>query len=576
MATAKATKKTKKAKKTIDATVVAQRKHRQSIRKLFANLDFDRVKSDGQEFKFEGRTGEIDDIYIYGNIMVLAEYTLTHDTTAHVAKKNILYDEIHKNQEAWVQFVRSTFVGANEKLGDTYLDGDYRVRICYFSRPGVSEEIENKLQHIFFLNGTTFRYFESLAKTIHKTARYEFFKYLGLEFKDIGPAVKSSSNKTETFSGFVLPAAFSSFPKNFKIVSFYADPNTLLTMSYVLRRDSWRDTEGMYQRVLQRGRMNQMRKYLTSEKRVFVNNIIVTLPDDTKLNKPSKPGENIDEKLLTNVEYVSVNVPFRSDVIGIVDGQHRVFCYYEGKDAYEPKIKPLRERQNLLVTGIIYPQSYTENEKRRFEARLFLEINDKQKRTGSELKQSIELVLNPTSPLAIAKAIVQGLNQKGALKGLLQTNFFDPPNLIKTSSIVGYGLRPLIKFDGNDSLFSKWHKADKEKLKEKADDDATQSLRDEYVEYCINAINRLLVAAKKNDLARWKLSDSKKDRLLSPTIINGYIVCLRLIIENGNSMSESHYEEKLKQVSHFPFKGFKSSGWRSLGEKLYEKFFQDS
>ena len=566
-------KKKKHKRKAADPQQIAQRKQRNSIRKLFAHLDFTRIKSGGAQFQFEGRTGEIDDIFVCDNIMVLAEYTTAQDTTGHVSRKNILYDLINQNQEGWLQFVRTSFQDADQKLGNAYLDSDYRVKICYFSSPSVSEEIENKLKHIHFLSGTTFRYFESLAKSIHRTARFEFFKYLDLDFRDIGDAVKSSSLKAQSFAGYVLPAAFSSFPKNFKVVSFYADPKTLLTMSYVLRRDSWRDDEGMYQRVLQRGRMNQMRKYLTTEKRVFVNNIIVTLPDDTKLNSPSDRGKNIDDAKLVNVEHVSVNVPYRSDVIGIVDGQHRVFCYYEGDDKYEPKIKTMRERQNLLVTGIIYPPSYTEKEKRRFEAKLFLEINDKQKRTGSELKQSIELVLNPMSTLAIAKAVIQGLNQRGALKGLLQTNFFDPPHLIKTTSIVSYGLRPLLKFDGDDTLFNKWTNSQKNVLRDRGEEAAAQALRDEYVAFCVDSINNLLIAAKKSDPDRWRVPESAKDRVLSPTIINGYIVCLRLLVENKKSMSASYYDQKFKELSQFSFRAYKSSSWRSLGEKLYERFF---
>jgi DNA modification methylase len=62
--------------------------------------------------------------------------------------------------------------------------------------------------------------------------------------------------------------------------------------------------------------------------------------------------------------------------VGIIDGQHRVFCYHEGSDVLEPKIAILRKRQHLLVTGIIYPSGIKEQARLEFEARLFLEIND--------------------------------------------------------------------------------------------------------------------------------------------------------------------------------------------------------
>jgi len=93
-----------------------------------------------------------------------------------------------------------------------------------------------------------------------------------------------------------------------------------------------------------------------------------------------------------------------------------------------------------------------------------LEINDNQARAKSGLKQSIGLILNPYSTIAIAKEVTNRLSKKGPLAGLLQTNFFDSPEMIKTTSIVSYGLRPLLKLDGQDSLFAAWKSLNKENL----------------------------------------------------------------------------------------------------------------
>ena len=72
------------------------------------------------------------------------------------------------------------------------------------------------------------------------------------------------------------------------------------------------------------------------------------------------------------------------------------------------------------------------------------------------------------STIAIAKEITNRLSKKGPLAGLLQTNFFDSPEMIKTTSIVSYGLRPLVKLDGQDSLFSAWKESNKASLANKA------------------------------------------------------------------------------------------------------------
>lgn len=564
-------------KKQVDPQLLQKRKQLRVSRQFFERLGFVRIKSDGTQITFNGRTGEIDDIFVSENIMLLVEYTVGKETTGHVSKKSILYDKIKKDQTGWVDFAVESYPEFKQMFDDGgYIDTDYRVGIVYISTDGVSDEIANAFDYIQFLDGTKFRYFEALGKTIHKSARFEFFKYLGLKFNEIGKEIKTTSTSTKAFEGHVLPESFSSFPKDFKVVSFYADPATLLMMSYVFRRDSWRDEEAMYQRVLQKGRMNQMRKYLTTEKRVFVNNIIVTLPDDTSLNQVDGTGKNINPKSLTSVVGASITVPLRSNVIGIVDGQHRVFCYHEGNDKYESKIKSLRDRQNLLVTGIIFPKDYTDVDRRRFEAKLFLEINDKQKRTGSELKQSIELILNPYSTIAIAKSVIQRLNASGALNGFLQTNYFDPPRLIKTTSIVSYGLRPLLKLDGEDSLFSAWSNKDKIRLSDlqagKQQPDGDDLLR-EYIEFCVKSINALLIAAKKSDLARWRLSENSKERYLSPTIINGFIVCLRLMIKNGKLSNTADYESKLGKLASYVFSKYKSSAWKALGDDLYKSYF---
>lgn len=561
-------------KKIVSPQEKEQRRQKACIRALFARMGFDRVKSDGIEFVFKGRTGEVDDVFVIDNIVIVAEYTVGAPSTTHISKKSILFKNIEDSPAEWVAYARSIYPDLDLlcKSSD-YLPEDYKIRICYFSTRPVSEEMGAAYPSIYFLNGTTFRYFDALSKTIHRSARHEFYKYLGLKFKEIGAEIKNSGSQAKVFRGHVLPEGFSNFPKGFKVVSFYADPNALLTLSYVLRRDSWRDEEGMYQRVLQRSRMGQMRKYLTSEKRVFVNNIIVTLPNETKLNDPADSGKNIDPTKITTVQDVNVVVPLQSNSIGLVDGQHRVFCYHEGTDKHETQIKALRQRQNLLVTGVVFPPGYEEAAKRRFEAKLFLEINDKQKRTKSELRQSIELILSPYSAIAIAKAVVQKLNGSGALKDLLQTNYFDPPNLIRTTSIVSYGLKPLLKLEGADSLFSVWADTNKSRLKDlqqgAAPNEGSEDLLNRYTEFCADKINDLLIAAKMTDPDRWKISDTPKIKLLTPTIVNGFFVCLRLMVEGGKLSTRSTYENRLAALREFQYSKYKSSHWRALGEALY-------
>lgn len=198
----------------------------------------------------------------------------------------------------------------------------------------------------------------------------------------------------------------SSFPAGYKVVSFYADPESIIAGAYVLRRDGWKDSSHLYPRILVPSKISKMRRYLVEQKRVFVNNVIVTLPAETALNDPKSKGTNVPQKELHKAQPVTVSIPVGYGVIGIIDGQHRVFCYHEGSDPLEQKIAHLRKRQHLLVTGIIYPPDIKENLRLEFEARLFLEINDTQTRARSALRQDIETIVRPFSGIAVARRVM--------------------------------------------------------------------------------------------------------------------------------------------------------------------------
>lgn len=572
-----AKKRKKQSKRQLDPAAQLRKKQRLSTRAVFKRIGFEWVRSDGIEFQFDGRTGEIDDILIYGNILIVAEYTTGKPDNSHLAKKSILYEKIRRQPSDWIveyQQVNEVFSAAIQK--SLYQPEEFQVFFVYASLHGADQEMERAFSHYRFLDGTRLRYFDALSKTIHKSARHEFFNYLGVDLKRLEQRIHDSSDKSKSFHGYILPEANSGYPKGFKVVSFYGDPATLLEMSYVLRKDSWRDDEGLYQRILIKGKISKMRQYLTSAKRVFVNNIIVTLPNEAIINDP-ETGRNVDNADLTVVRPIKVSIPLKANMIGLVDGQHRVFCYHEAaNDPLDKEISKQRTRQNLLVTGLIFPSSWSTTARREFEAKLFLEINDNQARAKSVLKQSIEVLLNPFSTLAIAKEVTNRLSKNGALSGLLQTNFFDPPDLIKTSSIVSYGLRPLIKTEGDDSLFSAWKNPQKGLLLEKsADVEIRKELLNAYIGFCVQEINDFLIEAKiATGSTTWKPSTPRDRQLLSTTTINGFLVCIRLLVGANARRGRDFYSRQFSTLNSVNFNDYKSSAWKALGEKIYETCFR--
>jgi DGQHR domain-containing protein len=566
-------KKSKRRKKrNLDPVAQQRKKQILSTRAVFKRVGFKWIKADSVQFQFDGRTGEIDDIMLLDNILLIAEYTSGKPDNAHLAKKSILFEKILKQSAEWVvEYQQSNAVFAQVIQDSGYQPEEFQIFVVYASLHGADQEIEHHFKHYRFLDGTRLRYFDALGKTIFESAKHEFFNYLGVDLRRLGRRVNDSSDKSKNFNGYVLPEANSGYQKGFKVVSFYADPATLLEMSYVLRKDSWRDDDGLYQRILIKGKIGKMRQYLTTARRVFVNNIIVTLPNEALINEPGT-GKNVDNSQLSVVRPVTLSIPLKANMIGLVDGQHRVFSYHEApNDPLDKEIAKQRTRQNLLVTGLIFPSTWSDKARREFEAKLFLEINDTQARAKSVLKHSIEVILNPFSTLAIAKEVTNRLSKSGALAGMLQTNFFDPPDRIKTSSIVSYGLRPLVKTDGEDSLYFAWKDSRKALLNNKdANADERKEVLAAYLSFCAKEINDFLLAAKLAiDPNKWRVSSARDPQLLSTTTINGFLVCIRLIIENKEKRGAPEYSQKLAGLRSVNFKAYKSSAWKSLGEKIY-------
>lgn len=545
-----------------------RKSYEKRIRSLFEKVGFTRVKTDKINITFHGRSGELDEIFIYENLVIICEYYTGQTDSTHFLKKKPLFDLIQSNRNDFFALCRTKFPGFNEAIRNCYTDEESLIKIVYATKNDPHSELPDLCPNVSFLSGNIDRYFSALIKAIEKSARAEVLKFLGFSNSDVGEASLISGKQTINYEGFLLPEKQSSYPNGYKIVSFYADPERLIDKCYVLRRDGWRDDYHLYQRILIAKKIRKMRGYLSSEGRVYVNNVIVTLPPETNINEIDQPGRNLPEADLVRAKPVSIQIPAEFDAIGIVDGQHRVYCYHEGSDKPEEKIKTLRKKQTLLVTGIVYPKLATEPERRRFEAKLFLEINNNQTRVQSALTHEIELILHPFSTTSLAKRVIKELAKSGPYRGLLQTGFFDAPEKIKTASIVSYGLRPLIKMDGSDSLFSVWD--GKSNLKDK-DGKHIEAMVDEYIRFAVGQINQYFLAAKSQyGGGGWSLDADPISNLLKPTVINGLIVCLRKLINNGHPLDDAYHKKSLSKLSTINLDSYRSSQWQRLGQEIFE------
>ena len=449
-------KKKRKTKKKLSAEERKQRRikrsHIREIRSVFLACQFKRIpNASDKEFTFSGTTSDFDDAFLYENILVLTEYTvLKGGISDHLKKKKVLYDKIKADIAGFIKFAEETFPDFKSAKSNKYLPQHYRVAIVYCSRYPIKDELKKEVPDILYLDYHVAKYFKAITDRVRQSARYELMDFLSLAHQEIGSnVISSAAGSNVTYKGSILPEGQSHFPKGFKIVSFYVDPATVLERCYVLRRDGWAEHSGLYQRMISRTKIASIRKYLLDEKRIFINNIIVTLPSGTHITDDQ--GQTLNPAKISKTEPVNIQLPFEYNSIGLIDGQHRVFSYYEG-GKNESEIAVLRSQQNLLVTGIIYPTRVSVAERAKFEATLFLEINSTQTNARSDLKQAIGLLLQPYSQESIARRVVNRLNEIGPLSGEFEQYFFDKTKL-KVTSVVSYGVRPIVKLGGDDTLF---------------------------------------------------------------------------------------------------------------------------
>jgi DGQHR domain-containing protein len=559
-----------------------KRNFRKNIQELFQFAGFVGISARGRQIAFKGRQSEFDSIFAFKNLVIVAEDTCTtssKDIYDHLLRKNQFYVHLQDNKVEFLRYLLATFPQLKRAIPAEFSPQDIRLLILYCSKYRLESRHKERFQNIFFLGERNLRYFRSLASILGKSIRFELFKFFSVQARDVGLAAGSP---TRRYDGFVLPESPSGFPPGFKIVTFYMDPETLISLSYVLRKDGWRDSQGLYQRMVGRAKIRSMRRYLANESRVFVNNVIVSLPASTRLLDSTANVLRYDNITTTTPVLVELRLEFNS--VGLIDGQHRVFAYHEGYDPLDAQIALKRKKQQLLVTGLIYPQSYSEEKQRQFEARMFLEINDKQTRARPELTQAIETLVNPFSVIAVARAVVNALAAEGPLFNVLEEDQFDVGKL-KSSSIVRYGLRHIVKAEGQDTLFRLWRHPQKRLLRdaivaasseERISRTPSRAVLDHYVAFCCREVNKLLIAYRTWLPGHLWTLDKKISRALTATAINGLVFCLRRLIEERETGSTAKYEAGLTNLRiHFTPGSFsyKSSHWKALGEEIARQCF---
>lgn len=585
--------KKRKAKKVLSEKEKLQNSHIREVRTLMSNVGFTRLLGvDGTHFVYMDRQSEFDDVFVLDNVILVCEYTIG-DPGHHLQRKKIIYDRINENTTRFVSYLLSNniFPSLNEYyegLGTKYTCSQIQVKILYASYVAISDSDKKLVDDIVFFDYPIVQYFKAFARVVKYSAIYEFCEFVGVPYYKVGDNIlRTSTDLTQSFCGNILPVEHSQYKEGYNIVSFYIDAESLLKRIYVLRNECWREDDGgaFYQRMVNDSKISSMRRYLATQKRVFVNNIIATISTEhaSLLDDENNPIDITEDGLFqqsggyTQITPVKIRIDDATNIIGIVDGQHRIYAYHKGDDVYEKDIAIMRKTQKLLVTAILYPRNESKEYRKQFEAKLFLEINKTQSKIKSSLQQEIERILEPFSTTSISKDVIAKLNVNGPLQGLLESHSYDK-NKVKTTSIISYGLKPILKFENtedSDGFFSIWPNPDKERLISNQGD--RYSLKSEYVDYCASNIRELFIALKCIfPQEEWHVYEPKTGKgRLTITFVNGMLNLLRCLIKNQKSLySKEQYQQKLKNLAtDFDFRQYGGSRYRQMGEDIYTQYF---
>lgn len=264
----------------------------EKIRTLLRNLGFSHVNG-GRNFVIGGE--QIDAIGVFEGKTFIIECTI--QKSAHKAKtqpiptkKGPIRDELQRTPKYSTEKYYFLYVVGNNSLEE-----------------GKKKEYEKKYE-IKILALEDVHYYENLAKRIPSRAPYDFLSQLD---------ITANSQK-----GFQVPALMHKVGTK-TIYSFFADPNDIIRISYVARREVMRQVN--YQRMIDSTRLKKIHEYLQDGKRFIPTNVVLAI------NKKAtfKP---IESDTLNN-KYLKVGMltlPSDYDACLVIDGQHRLFSYTKG------------------------------------------------------------------------------------------------------------------------------------------------------------------------------------------------------------------------------------------------------
>ena len=523
-----------------------KKKYFNSIEEIFKLSGFTSLPVEGEYFNITGRPNcELDHCFILENIIIICEQTTGKKDTDHLLKKQETANIITKNDSTKTEFLDFLSEKFNN-FKNKFEINRWKIFYLYFSKNQIDFDSKDKERYnkLKFIDTETFNYFSTMSKCIKKSFKYEILRFLDIKKEDYGEISSSDSSSSHNVS-IIYPSDVTGLKNGVGVVSFMMSPEKLIETSYVLRKDSWGDNIGLYQRLLTEKRIKKIRKFVIDKKKTFFNNIIVGLPDSTKIY--NEDGKEINVSQLSKYQNCKMSITQDFNTISIIDGQHRIYAYYENNisDTDEEEVAKLRNKLNLLVTGLLFPKEWNEWEKQKFQSEIFLQINRNSKNIEKDVIFHIESTMDPLSSSSIARMIIKKMNEKDPFKDKFELSLVKKSQ-IKVSSIIQFALSSLVSGNKNSQGFFKYWNPEHSEKPESLNTD----LLEEYVAYCSTQLQQYFNAIKDIYKTDW---DNLKSYLLKITSINGFIIALNESLKLTDGPKDFKFYKELFSSKNFNF-----------------------
>ena len=212
------------------------------------------------------------------------------------------------------------------------------------------------------------------------------------------------------------PAFKVKLPNNLSGYLFFCEPQKLLEVAYVARRESGQ--EAYYQRMLTSSRLKSIQNFINKDGGIFPNNIILAFTDRPQFRSQEMPIHDNPSWL----EWGVITFPKSYRAAWIIDGQHRLYAFGGAQAASGSHKLPVFAFEHLSTSR---------------QASFFIEINREQKPVSPDLIWDIESDLRKNTHRGRIALTAKRLNQQGVLQGRIYYPLSGgaPRGKIKISSI---------------------------------------------------------------------------------------------------------------------------------------------